>query len=91
MALLASKPFLLIIICASAYALSAVAMAQAANRPHPMIFVIVAPCLVIAAITEILVLRQFDLGVTYIAIIGTESVLVVTQALMIGEGLGPRQ
>ncbi len=91
MALIASKPLFLILVCAIAYGLSAVALKQASEAPGLALFLAVAACFAVAAVAEIAVLRQLDLGLAYIAIIGMESVLVVTYAVMIGEGFGPRE
>ena len=91
MVLIASKPVLLVIICAAAYAMSAVMMAEVARAPHPVLYVLVAIFLGAAAVSEIMVLRHFGLAVTYIAVIGAESVLVVSIATMIGQGMGLRE
>ena len=91
MALIATKPAFLILICALAYGLSAVALKHASISPGPAIYAAIAVCFGVAAITEIALLRQLDLGFAYVAIIGAESVLVISFAAMIGEGFGPRE
>lgn len=42
-------------------------------------------------VSEVLLLRQVELGLAYIAIIATESLLVLTYAFVIGEGLSRQE
>lgn len=91
MTLFESRPVFLIVGCAFAYALSTFALKQAADAPHPAIYLVIAACFGGAAFAEILILRQMDLGLAYIAIIATESLLILGVALIIGEGLSPRE
>ena len=44
-----------------------------------------------ASHSEIVLMRQFDLGVLYLLVIAAETVVVLGFAWFIGEGLGPRE
>ena len=53
--------------------------------------VMLAIVLLATVFAEIALLRKVDLGLAYIAIIATESLLVLAYALWIGEGLSVRE
>ncbi|MCG6902746.1 MAG: 5-aminolevulinate synthase [Rhodobacter sp.] len=91
MAALASKPLLLLIICGFAYALATLAMKALSHSPTIFALGAVALCLAGAVLLEVIVLQRMELGTAYIAIIATESLIVVSIAAFIGEGLGPKE
>jgi len=91
MSILLAKPIFLIVICAIAYAVATFAMKQASDAPNVLLYAMIALCFSVAAITEIIVLRQMNLGIAYILILATESLLVVSLAGLVGEGFGPRE
>ncbi len=91
MGVILARPVLLVVLCAISYAVATFAMKEASHAPHPLLFVVIALCLAVAALTEIVLLRQVNLSMAYILILAAESLLIVSFAGMIGEGFGPRE
>lgn len=88
---LISRPGFLVVMCAGAYAGATIAMKAASDVPNMTSFVFIVICLAIAVFAEILLMQRFDIGVTYIAILAAETMLVLIAAYVIGEGLNPTQ
>ena len=86
-----SKPALLALICAIAYAGATLAMKSASVTPTAAIWLVLAVALGCAVGAEIMLLQRQTLGVTYITILAAETVLVLAIAAALGEGLGPRE
>ena len=86
-----ARPSFLVVICAGSYAAATLAMKASSHLPSVTNLSIIAFCLGIAAFAEIVLMRRFDIGVAYIAILVGETMLVLIAAFMIGEGLGPTQ
>lgn len=85
------RPVCLIVLCAVAYAGATFAMKSASIASTGVIWLIIGVALSLAVLAEIALLRQHSLGLTYIAILGAETLIVLTVAFLIGEGLGPRK
>lgn len=85
------RPVCLIALCAVAYAGATFAMKSASIAPTGGIWLIIGMALGLAVLAEIALLRQHSLGLTYITILGAETLIVLTVAFLIGEGLGPRE
>ena len=86
-----NKPALLVLICAIAYAGATFAMKSASVTPSTGIWFVLLLALACAVGAEILLLQRQTLGITYITILGAETLLVLLLAASMGEGLGPRE
>lgn len=86
-----ARPPVLILLCGAGYALATVWMKTAAASPAWPVLVAIAVCLSASVVAEVLLLRQHSIGVIYLAIIVTESLLVLFAAFLIGDGLSLRQ
>lgn len=86
-----TKPALLVMICAIAYAGATFAMKSASVTPSAIIWLVLGLALACAVGAEILLLQRHALGITYITILGAETVLVLIIAATFGDGLGPRE
>lgn len=82
-----ARPLVLILFSSASYAAAAYAMKAAAISPRPQVLGLIAVFLVLAALFEITVLQHQSLGLTYIAIVATETLLILCLAWAIGEGL----
>jgi len=73
------------------YAIATLLMKTAAD--NTTLFVIATIALVLAAVVtaEILLLRQIDLGVAYIAIMATETMLVLAATYFVGQPLSVKE
>lgn len=91
MVAIASKPIVLLFICGFAYAAATLAMKATSETPKLLFLAAIVIFLGAAVLLEIIVLQQMDLGTAYIAIIATESLIIVAIAAALGEGLGPRE
>jgi drug/metabolite transporter (DMT)-like permease len=86
-----TKPIVLIFICAVGYAASTFAMKTASTEPGAIVAVSIAACLAAAALAEIILLQRVHLGLSYVAILGAETLIVLAVAAWLGEGLGTRE
>ena len=86
-----TKPALLVLICAIAYAGATFAMKSASVSPSAAIWLVLFLALGCAVGAEIMLLQRHTLGITYITILGAETLLVLVIAFTMGEGLGPRE
>ena len=91
MTYLLTKPAFLVITAALAYAIATAGIKWASDAPSPMALFLIILGFGLATIAEVIVLRQADLGVIYIAIITVETLMVLTLAALIGEGLNAKQ
>ncbi|SNT16424.1 hypothetical protein [Tropicimonas sediminicola] len=73
------------------YTIATIIMKYMADTTDTLLIGAVAAVLALTVIAEVHLLRQVDLGLAYVAIIATESILVLLFALMIGETLSPRE
>ncbi|MCK0151899.1 5-aminolevulinate synthase [Marivita sp. S6314] len=73
------------------YAVATLLMKLASDKVT--LVVICAICVVLIAVVtaEVLLLRQIDLGMAYIAIIATETLLVLAATFLVGEPLTSRE
>lgn len=89
-AILSNKLFLALI-AALGYALATVAMkASSVTLSLPIVLGLVV-VLAAAVVAEITLLRHMHLGLAYIAIIATETLIILGFAIYIGEGLSLKQ
>ncbi|SHI05035.1 hypothetical protein [Marivita hallyeonensis] len=86
-----SNKSLLAITAGVGYALATLLMKMASD--DATIFVIGAIAIVLTGVAtaEILLLRQVSLGLAYVAIIATESILVLAATYLVGEPLSARE
>lgn len=91
MEILLSKPIIPIVLAALAYVGATVAMKIAASGGTLATFAFLALFLAAAAALEIIALQRTSLGVAYVMILGTETLLILGIAALIGEGLAPRE
>jgi len=82
---------LLTIVAALGYGLATILMKTLSDRVDLILPVMLAIVLLVTVFAEIALLRKVDLGLAYIAIIATESLLVLGYALWVGEGLSGRE
>jgi multidrug transporter EmrE-like cation transporter len=88
---LSSNRFFLILIAALGYAVATILMKITAQSGSVLIFIIIVTILGITALTEVFLLRELDLGIAYIAILATETILVIGFAQLMGEGMSGRE
>lgn len=86
-----SKPMPLIGMTSLFYVIATVAMKQAASGAGLPAFAVLAGCLALGALFEILTFRQADMGGAYVTILAVETLLILGFATAIGEGLAPRE
>ena len=87
---LLARPTVLIVVAALGYALATYLMKMAAQSGNYSVLGMIAVALILAVVAEILLLQRMHLGVAYIGIIATETLLVLGFAWMVGEGLSGR-
>lgn len=87
---LLARPFVLVLLSALGYAAATLALKAASTAPAFGLIVVLGLCLALACGAELILMRKLDLGVLYLLIIGTETLIVLTAAYLIGEGLAPR-
>ncbi|WP_425098291.1 5-aminolevulinate synthase [Tropicibacter sp. S64] len=73
------------------YALATVGMKSVAGGTVPLGFAVAVFGFALAFLSEIILMRRFDVSIIYVSIIAAETVMVLVWAQYIGEGLGPRQ
>ena len=88
---LLARPGLLIVIAALGYALATYLMKLAAQSNNYAFMGMIAFALLFAVVAEILLLRRMELGIAYIGIIATETLLVLIATWFVGEGLSNRE
>lgn len=89
----ATHPYFLVLIAALSYALATVGMKIIASSTTTPVFAISLICLAFlaAVVSEVVLMRQADLGIIYLTIIAVETLVVLGYAFAIGEGLVLRQ
>lgn len=88
--IVASAP-VLVLATALGYAAATVGMKLVSQNSIAIGALILAAGIGAAILAEITLLRKIDLSVVYIAIVASETLLVLIYAAMIGEGIGLRQ
>lgn len=73
------------------YALATLLMKLTAEGATLLLVVAIGVVLAVTVASEVLLLRQVDLGMAYIAIIATETLLVLGITFLVGETLTPRE
>lgn len=73
------------------YSIATIGIKMGATALNGAAFAVIALGLGAAVTSELIALRSANLGSIYIAIIGTESLIVMLYAWYIGESLSPRQ
>ncbi|GGL51360.1 hypothetical protein [Wenxinia marina] len=81
----------LALLAACGYALATIGMKLGSGAMTALAVVLIAGGLIAAALTEVRILRQADLGVVYLVILVVETLIVLCVAWWLGEGLTPRQ
>lgn len=81
----------LILLAALGYSGATIGMKMGSSAVTVLAIVVMAAGFVLAAVSEVIILRSADLGIVYISIIGVETLIVLTYAWSIGEGLNLRQ
>ncbi|MCL3880992.1 5-aminolevulinate synthase [Marivita sp. GX14005] len=81
----------LAIVAGVGYALATLLMKVASGSVSLIVLgaIVIVLCIVVAA--EILLLRQVDLGIAYITVTATETLLVLAATFLIGETLSPKE
>ena len=82
---------MLVLVTSLGYILATVGMKAWVEGLVPLGLALILAGFALAAVAEVLLLRQTYLSVIYVAIIGVETVLIVALATVIGEGLSARQ
>lgn len=81
----------LLLIAAFGYSIATMGMKIGSTGLTFLAIALMAIGFLAAAASEIVILRTADLGIVYITIIGIETLIVLSYAAMIGEGLDLRQ
>ena len=81
----------LVLVAALGYAVATVFMKMAATSQSYPAFVIIALALTAAVIAEVVILQRLSLGIAYIAILATETLIILGFSTLIGEELAPRE
>lgn len=80
----------LILVSALGYTLATIGMKQAALGLPLLALPLLLVGFMAATVAEVILLRKVDLAVVYVTIIGVETLLVLSYAAFIGEGLNLR-
>lgn len=91
MSLFQTGTFGLLLIAALGYSIATVGMKMGSTGLTFTAIALMAGGLFAAAAAEVVILKSADLGIVFITIIGIETLIVLTYAAMIGEGLDLRQ
>lgn len=86
-----SNKLFLAALSALGYALATLAMKASSDNITSPVLVGLVLVLAAAVVAEIALLRQMNLGLAYIAIIATETIIILGFAFYIGEGLSLKQ
>ena len=79
-----------VVIAALGYAVATIGMKLASDNWTGLALAMLIVGLFAATQSEVTLMREVDLGVLYLFIIAVETILVLSFAWAIGEGLGPR-
>jgi multidrug transporter EmrE-like cation transporter len=79
-----------VLVAALGYAVATIGMKLASGNWTLLAFGLLIFGFFAATQSEVILMREVDLGVLYLLIIAVETVVVLTYAWFIGEGLGPR-
>lgn len=86
-----TRPPVLILLCALSYATATLAMkAYSVTFALPALLGL-AICLALAVVAEVVLMRQLSVGIIYVLVIATETLVVLSAAYIIGEGLNLRE
>ena len=91
MALFQPGTLVLVILAALGYSVATVGMKMGATAFTGAAVAVIVAGFIAAALSEVILLSRADLGIVYITIIGGETLLVLSYAWWIGEGLSLRQ
>jgi len=91
MALLTPQAVCLIFLAALGYGLATIGLKIGAASPGLSAIAMILIGFSAAALAEMEILKEFELGVVYIMMIGLETLMVLGYAFFIGEGLSLRQ
>ena len=86
-----SHKTLMALVAAAGYALATFLMKITAETGNLFPVAAIAVVLCVTVVAEILLMREVDLGLAYIAIIATETLLVLACTFVIGEPLSARE
>ncbi len=84
------KTYGFVVLAALGYAVATIGMKLASGNWTLLAFALLIFGFYAATQSEVILMRQVDLGVLYLFIIAVETLVVLTYAWLIGEGLGPR-
>jgi multidrug transporter EmrE-like cation transporter len=73
------------------YAVATILMKLAADNTTSLVVGSIVLVLAVVVVAEVLLLRQVDLGIAYIAIMATETLLVLGATYYVGQPLSPQQ
>lgn len=82
---------ILVVVSALGYAIATIGMKLASTSMAAVAMGVIVLGFVVATLAEISLLRNADLGVIYITIVGVETLMVLGFATLIGEGLDLRR
>jgi small multidrug resistance pump len=82
---LLNRPLVLIALCALSYAAATLAMKSVSQTPGFVLVAAIAICLAVAVLAEVILMRNMTMGVTYVAILCVETLLVLVFACALGE------
>ncbi|MCB2134568.1 MAG: 5-aminolevulinate synthase [Rhodobacteraceae bacterium] len=85
------KSLILVLTAAFAYAIATFGIKLASGAVSPLATGLILFGFLLAAAAETVLLRQSDLGAIYLAIIAVETIVILTIAAVIGEGLNLKQ
>jgi len=80
-----------VVVAALGYALATIGMKMASGNWTLLALALLVLGFYAATHAEMTLMRNIDLSVLYLIIIGLETVVVLAYAFLIGEGLGPRE
>lgn len=86
-----ARPGILILIAALGYAIATYLMKMASLSGNYALLGLIAFALLFSVVSEILVLQRMHLGVAYVCIIATETLIVLGLAWSVGEGLSDKE
>lgn len=91
MALFQPGTLVLVIVAALGYSVATIGMKMGATALTGAAVAVILAGFIAATLSEVVLLKSADLGIVYITIIGVETLVVLTYAWWIGEGLSLRQ
>jgi small multidrug resistance pump len=91
MVLLQPGTLVLVVLAALGYSVATIGMKMGSHALTGTALAVLVVGFLAAAVAEIVLLKSADLGIVYITIIGVETLVVLTYAWSIGEGLSLRQ